>query len=262
MCAGIVWDSGPVGEHQLLIRHAQEWASSRSRPLEADLLSEALDLRFHHDELPAQEWPTGTAERLLLVTWPAYGSAPRPQQLRDTLDTFWRFLRATGRMSSSSAAPTNLRKECKRAASRMQSAYDDPAHHSQHRVLSDFGRSIGIDLEGASDIDDVNDRLSAITEEWNSLSQEERVRRMPDPGPKGAKGAQLTEQFRRLSGPAPSPPSPEELATAAKRAEEAPFVRDCLRLVEWLGQGRPATQAGLLRPAVAREAYEFLDLWP
>lgn len=251
-----------MGEHQLLIRHAQEWASSRSRPLDADLLGEALDLRFHHDDLPAQEWPTGTAERLLLVTWPAYGSSPRPEQIRDTLDTFWRFLRATGRMSSASAAPADLRKECKRAASRMQSAYDDPARHSQHRVLSDVGQSIGIDLGGASDIDELNDRLSAITQEWNSLPQEERVRRMPGPGPQGEEGAELAEQFRQMTSPAPSPPSPEDLAAAAQHAQEAPFFRDCLRLVEWLGTGRPATQAGLLRPAVAREAYQFLDLWP
>lgn len=251
-----------VDEHRLLIRHARDWAAHRSRPLDPDLLSEALRLRSHQDEMPAQAWPAGSAERLLLVTWPAYGSAQEPQAIHDTLDTFWRFLRATGRMASASAEPSTLRKESKRALPKMQAAYDDPAHHSQHRVLADFGRSMGVDLEGAADIDDVNERLQSITEAWNALPQEERVRRMPDPSPKGTKGEHLTRALNGPSSSAPAPASPAEVAAAAADAEASEFVRDCLRLVEWVGEGRQVTKAGLLRPAVAREAYQHLDLWP
>lgn len=237
--------------HQLVIRHARDWARQRSRALDEDLLAEALQLRSHHDDLAAQEWPQGSAERLFLVLWPAYGPAPRPQDLHDTLDTFWRFLRATGRMSSASAEPGALRKESKRAVPKMQEAYNDPSRHSQHRVLAAFGRTAGVDLDSAADIDELNARLEQVTQAWNSLPQEERVRLMPDPTPKGTKGAQLTEQFAG-SSPVASP-SPQAVAAAAEDARSAGFVLDCLRLVEWVGEGREATQAGLLRPAVARE---------
>ena len=252
--------------HELLIRHARDWAGQRSRPLDPEILSEALDLREHHDELSAQTWPAGSVERLMLVLWPAYGSPPQAETVRETLDTFVRFLRATGRMASASAAPADLSKEAKRAAPKMRAAYDDPDRHSQHRVLADFGRTVGIDLDGAADLDELQGRLDRLTQEWNALPVEERQRLMPDPTPKGAKGAALTRELnagqKPAPEPAPEPATPEEIARAAEAARTSPFVRLCLQLREWLGASKQVTQAGLLRPAVAREAYQYLDLWP
>lgn len=166
-------------------------------------------------------------------------------------------------MASASAAPAELRKESKRAVPKMQAAYDDPSHHSQHRVLADFGRSFGVDPDSAADLDDLDARMQEITRAWNALPQEERLRRMPDPSPKGTKGAELTEQVNRTArGAGPRPPSPVEVAEAAADARAARFVRDCFRLVEWVGESCPVTKAGLLRPATARQAYQHLDLWP
>lgn len=59
-----------------------------------------------------------------------------------------------------------------------------------------------------------------------------------------------------------APATPQELARAAQATQASPFVQQCLRLREWLGDSKPVTQAGYLRPSVAREAYLYLDLWP
>ena len=249
--------------YTLLIRHAAAWASDRSRPLDQGLLAEALELREHNDGVVAQEWPPGSGERLMIVTRPAYGPPPRPEELRDTLDTFWSFLRATGRMTGRSASPADLRKEGRRAAPRMQAAYDDPARHSQGRVMAEFGRSIGVDLDGAADVDELNDRLRRVQDAWNALPQAERVRLMPDPSPKGLRGAAFTDEINGTrASPEQVPVSASDLARAAEDARGSEFVQACLRLVRWVGEGRAVTAAGLLRPALAREAYQYLDLWP
>jgi hypothetical protein len=52
------------------------------------------------------------------------------------------------------------------------------------------------------------------------------------------------------------------VSVSARNVGESSFVRKCLELADWVGDGKEATQAGLLRPAVAREAYVALDLWP
>jgi hypothetical protein len=268
-----------MAEHELLMRHAREWATAKKRVLHEDVLAEVLELRDRYDDLPYGAWPAGSAERLLLTTWPAYGGPPPDQErLRETLDTFWGFLRATGRMSSRSATPAELRKEAKRSLPKMAAAYEDPAHHSQGRVLQQFGSDIGIDLDGAESIEELQARLDQIHNAWNALPQSERERRMPDPSPKSARGAEMTADLHGLDPRTAGLPAwPEvdpldepddvpleggDLARAAEDARGSGFVRDCLRLAAWVGDGREATSRGLLRPAVAREAYQELDLWP
>lgn len=189
-----------------LVNAAAAWAAARSRSLDAELLATVLELRGQHDELAGTHWPSGSAERLLLVTWPAYGPPPPdPEVLGTTLDTFWGYLRATGRMRARSASPAELRKEARRSLPRMAAAYDDPARHSQIRVLGDFGRP------------ELDDEALAIR--------------------------------------------PGDPAASAREARESAFVQQCLRLRAWVAGGRPVTRAGMLRPAVAREAYQELDLW-
>jgi hypothetical protein len=254
-----------VGEHDLLIRHAIAWAEKKKRPLDAGVLEQILDLRWVNDELPTGDWPPGAAERLLLVTWPAYGSPPPDGQLLgETLDCLWGFLRATGRMSAGSASPAELRKEMKRALPKMTQAYDDPSRHSQGRVLGEFGRSIGIELDGAADLDELRRRLDAVQEAWNALPQEERFRLMPDASPKSARGQDWTRMVNNLPDDDYDEPPLRRgvVAESARDVRGSSFLRQCLALAEWLEPGRDVTQAGLLRPAVAREAYGALDLWP
>ena len=59
--------------HELLIRHAVAWADKRKQPLDPDLLGTVLQLRDVHDATAPQEWPTGSAEHLMLVRWPSHG---------------------------------------------------------------------------------------------------------------------------------------------------------------------------------------------
>jgi hypothetical protein len=87
---------------------------------------------------------------------------------------------------------------------------------------------------------------------------------MPDPSPKSLRGDQLTSMVNELpDAESDDEPGiePGDLAVSARLARGAGFVRACLALADWVGAGRPATARGLLRPAVAREAYRELDLW-
>lgn len=269
-----------MNDHELLIRHTVKWAGQKGRPVDEDVLTEVLDLRARHDDLPIGTWPPGSAKRLLMVTWPAHGAPPPPREaLRDTLDTFWRFLRATGRMSVSSASPAELLKEAKRHLPRMATANGEPAPHSPTQALMDFGRSIGVNLDDAPDLEAAQERMATITEAWNALPDEERRRLMPDPSPTAGGRALFTPSMAGMlgqdeHGTVPWPErgpvdeddvpgvEPGDLRVSARLARESGFVQDCLRLAEWVGTGKQVTSAGLLRPAVAREAYQHLDLWP
>lgn len=258
-----------VDEHQLLIRHAETWAAAKKRQLDASVLAQVLELRDRYEDLRYGSWPGGSAEQLLLRTWPAYGPPPPDVAvLGDTLDTFWGFMRATGRMASGSATPAELRKEAKRCLAKLPAAYADPANHSQGRVFKDFGADIGIDLEGAADVDDLQARLSQVMAAWNALPIAERTRRMPDPSPKSVRGREMTAMAGEMLAGDPDEEWDEEVpelrsgdpAVTAPQVRAAPYVLACLALADWVGEGREVTQAGVLRPAVAREAYRDLGL--
>jgi hypothetical protein len=250
-------------EHGLLVRHLTGWAETKRREVDAALVATALDLRHQHDELELGDWPAGSVERLLLVTWPGYGDQlPDPDALATSLDTLWRFLRATGRMRAHSATPAALNAEARRALPEMAAAMADPGRHSSGRVLADFGKSIGIDLEGAVDLDELQGRLNRIQTAWNALTIDERRRLMPDPSPKGAVGQRFTNDVMGALGSDQGPgPLRGDPARAAADARSSRFVRQCLALADWVGEGKEVTAIGVLRPAVAREAYRDLDLW-
>lgn len=261
-----------MSENILLLRHAGRWAETKNRPLDGDLLETVVDLRQHHDHLPATSWPAGSVEALLLERWPAHGPLDLPDlvTLRDTLDTYWRFLRATGRMSSGSAAPADLVKEARRVLPKMADACSDRARFSTGRVLQDFGRSIGISLDDpASGVDEINARLQRITEAWNELPTEERKRLLPDPSPKSAAAQAMTEAVNAVLGQADVADDEDDEdesvrrgdpAVAAVQVRESAYLRSCFALAEWVGDGREVTATGVLRPAVARQAYLDLDL--
>lgn len=273
-------------DHGLLLRHAESWASTKGRAFDRHLVETVLDLRQRHDAVAATHWPAGSVERVLLTLWPAYGPAdpPEAETLVAALDTFFRFLRATGRMASGSAQPALLAKEARHASRKMADAIADPGHHSQSRVLEDFGREIGIELDGADSIEELQDRLDRIQDAWNALPVEDRRRRMPDASPKGLVGQVVTrglqEMLAESEGAAaregrepwprwePDPADDEDVewsagdeAAATRQAQHASYVRQCVALADWVGDGREVTATGVLRPAVAREAYAALDLW-
>ena len=302
-----------MSDNTLLRRHAERWAQEKNRPFDGDLLETVVDMRQTYDDRAATSWPAGSVAFLLLERWPAHGPLDLPdlQVLGDTLDTYWRFLRSTGRMASGSAAPADLAKEARRALPKMADACRDRSKFSTGRVMQEFGRSIGVSLDEAVDIDELNQRLERITTAWNDLPTEERERLLPDPSPKTARGQAMTDILNAVlretadaddldeddlddddlfadelfadglfdedelfdedddflnvddirsyveSG---AQVEPERLAAAGQQARDSAFVRDCLALADWVGEGREVTKTGVLRPGVAREAYGALGL--
>ena len=103
-----------------------------------------------------------------------------------------------GGCAVNSASPAELRKEARRALPKMAAAFDDPANHSQARVLAGYGRSIGVDLEApAESIEDLQARLDLIMESWNNLPEVERHRLMPDPSVEEPAGSRAHHDGQR-----------------------------------------------------------------
>jgi hypothetical protein len=280
-----------VSDHELLIRHASAWAAKKKRPLDAGLLETVLDLRSFQDEESANRWPAGSVEHLMLRRWPSHGpGTPDADTLADTLDTFVHFLRATGRMGSGSAGPKELAKEARRAAPRMAQACADIGSHSQTKVLTQFGKEVGIDLESASGVDDLNAKLAQVQAAWNSLPVEERQARMPlTSSEPGVRSAAMTEGINAwldqqgdpgldewdeewedeawldvidlLGLDAETPAEPPDLGAVAEQGRQSSFVRSCFQLVEWLAPSKQVTRTGVLRLAPAERAYGDLELW-
>lgn len=150
----------------------------------------------------------------------------------------------------------------RRALPKMAAAFDDPANHSQARVLAAYGRSIGVDLDAPADsIEEVQARLDLIMHAWNDLPQAERLRLMPNPASKSLRSAELTMMANdTLQQPKEMIPR-GDVQASGRDARTSGYVSACLALADWVGDGRQVTAAGFLRPAVAREAYQHLDLW-
>lgn len=176
-----------MDEHELLLRHAASWAQDKKRPLDRDLLETAIGLRDFHDVTAAQEWPAGSVEHLMLVRWPSHGPAEVPDvaALIDTLDTYWRFLRSTGRMRSGSADPKALVKEARRAGEGMRESCADPDRHSPTKALLRFSAESGTPLDEVESPEELNALLQQVMDRFNALPFEERDRWLPGPGAPG-----------------------------------------------------------------------------
>lgn len=273
-----------MDENELLLRHAERWASERQRTLDAELVGDAVRLRAAHDGFAANRWPARSVQHLMLTRWPSHGplGVPDVPTLVASLDTFWRFLRSTGRMASGSAEPAALLKEAKQAAKKMPAACQDPAGFGASKSMMAFGAEIGISLDDLPDADALNERFAQIVEAWNALPTEERRRRSPGPVAQGSRmGEALTSATSSIwaTGDVPAgwempatprldeAEPPEQMhrsnapAVSAPQVRASGFVAALRALVDWVGDGRAVTATGVLRPAVAREAYEALDLW-
>ncbi|WP_109471845.1 hypothetical protein [Ornithinimicrobium cavernae] len=212
-----------MDDYELLLRHTESWAKGKKRPLDRDLLETTIGLRAFHDVTTAQEWPPGSVEHLMLVRWPSHGPSGEPdvEALIETLDTFWRFLRSTGRMRSGSAEPKELVKEARRAGAGMREACADPERHSMSKALMRFADEAGLSLHDAESEEELNARMQQVMEAFNNLPFEERDRWLPSPDTPGASTTpRMTELLQQVHGADAWDPYGGELDSAEEEFEE------------------------------------------
>lgn len=240
-----------------LLELAQAWATQRGRTFAPELVDTAIRLRDSYDGLEAHRWPARTVEHLMLVRWPSHGphGVPDVAALVASLDTFWRFLRSTGRMAGGSAEPAALAQEARKAGKRMAAACTDDRNFGSNKILLGFGAEIGVTLDDATSIEEVQERFQRITDAWNALPIDERRRRTPGldalEAEAGAEGVDDGYEWTAdLSDP----------ATSAPHVRASEFVASLRALVDWVGTGREVTSTGALRPVIARAAVDALGL--
>ncbi|KRF42520.1 hypothetical protein ASH01_17000 [Terrabacter sp. Soil811] len=255
-----------MSEHELLLRHASHWALQRQRVCDTELLETALELRSVHDALPPNLWPAGSVEDLMLHRWPSHGQGmPDVDVLAESIDTFVRFLRVTGRMASGSGDPRALAREAHRAAPRMAAACADPANFGPTKSLMAFGRAAGFPVDHADTVEELDETMQQVVAAWNALPEHDRKARMPLAGDRGAvhgtgAGFDVDQSLDGDFEPA-GVLERGDPARAAAQARRAPFVQACLQLADWVGVRRKVTATGVLRLAEARDAYAELELW-
>ena len=255
-----------------LLADLEIWAGSRNKAVDVAVLSQLVELRTTYDGSPPNFWPGGSIEDLLLGLWPAKGEgpAPDPEAVGQSLETFTKFLRNTGRMAAGSADPKELAREARRAAPKMAETAADRSSWSPGKVLADFAETVGVGLDGAENLDDMNARLALANVSWNALPVHERQLRMPHPGDEHTSGGEramtaydtdyaphalmLSMQYELPEGELPGL---TQLVPWARRSE---LVKDSVRLVEALDEKVSVTNTGAMRVAQARELHTRLGL--
>ena len=259
-------------EHSLLLTHLERWAAEHNRPVDLDLLEQLLDLRSTYDGVLATSWPSGSVTDLLLRLWPAKGQGPGPDPdtVAESFDTFVRFLRNTGRMAGGSADPKDLSREARRAAPKMAGASANRSQWSPGKVLGEHAQKLGLDLDGAQSLDDLDARMAVVNTSWNSLPIHERQRLMPNPGDQLRSGRLRAMDAYGTNDPVvalvtsmryewPKEPLPDP-SVSAPYARDSGLLRDVRRMLEELPDRIPVTSTGLLKPAMARQLHARLDL--
>ncbi|MCK0112366.1 hypothetical protein MWU75_09480 [Ornithinimicrobium sp. F0845] len=150
----------------------------------------------------------------------------------ETLDTFWRFLRATGRMRSGSAEPKVLAKEARRAAPTMIDTTLDSAGRQSMTVEEALE-------EWSGDPDDWDDDEEFDDGFLDDFTHDETWALEPGPHDEWVQ----------------DPPGED----SARDAEQSPYVQQCLRFARWIGDGKHVAE-GILSPAHVREAFLEFDL--
>lgn len=250
--------------HQMLLRHCAAWAAEKGRPFDPELTERLLTLRDTYDELEPTWWPEGSVEHLLVVRWPAKGEVEPPpaDDVVASLETYFRFLRNTGRMAARSAEPAALVKEARRAAPRMAEAAGDRTQWSPTKVMLEHGKTLGLTLDGAEDVAELQARMHQIVDAWNSLPDDERRRLMPGPDPAALVEEEPDAVVELLLGFADRLPTGElpGVEVVGPQFAASSYLQQALALARWVGDGRQVTDTEVLRLAPSREAYAALGL--
>jgi hypothetical protein len=256
--------------HRLLLGHFSNWSKAKGRDVDVQLLESLLDLRATYDDLEPTFWPAGSVQDLLLRLLPAKGPTEplHSDAVVGALDAYFRFLRSTGRMSARSATPANLAKEASRSAKKMTAAARDQRNRSPTKSMINFGESIGISLDDLPTTEDLQGRLDKIAAAWNDLPIHQRQRLNPREGDLSGRSRAMAayqtddEIYALISSFRYEMPQGE----LAPPSQIAPLIRETQlfnqleALVRWIKPRAEITSTGVLRPAVARQAFADLGL--
>jgi hypothetical protein len=256
--------------HRLLLSHFTNWSKAKGRDVDVQLLESLLDLRATYDDLEPTLWPTGSVQDLLLRLVPAKGPTEplSSDAVVEALDAYFRFLRSTGRMSARSATPADLAKEASRSAKKMSAAARDQKNWSPTKSMINFGESMGISLDDLSTTEELQGRLNEIAAAWNDLPIHQRQRLGPGEGDLSGRSAamaayQTDDEIYALIRSFRYEMPQGELAPPSQVApliREAGLLDQLEALVRWIEPRAEITGTGVLRPAVARQAFADLRL--
>jgi hypothetical protein len=172
--------------------------------------------------------------------------------------------------------------ETKAAGKKMKAACADPDNYGQAKSIQAFGRDIGLFTdEPFESEEEMQSKFAEVVAAFNALPYEERARRLPAPGSQGSlPGEAMTRAagnalFGGSSGPAwPGAPLPDDEdggeddmiyhvppEVSMPGFQTCPLVSKLKAMGEWIGDGKAVTAVGYLRPALARELYDTLDLF-
>ena len=240
---------GYFAARDLLVRRCEAWAEANGLAMSPLLAAALLDSRHFSSDGRLGYWTPAQVSRALLEWIPEKVTAAREDLLEapGTLRTLLRYLNAHGLRDPRGAATTDNESAIDAAEKEYPGALADRGRYGTAKTMVMSALDRGVDI---SDPQALAGFLAGVQEGRITLDENllERAleRQLTRPAQEERKFAQLPVGL----------PAPEELHAAAKRSKVTGQLR---ALVDWLGPaGRPLTQAGLIRPADARELITLL----
>jgi hypothetical protein len=240
---------GYFAARELLLRRCEAWAETNGLALSPLLAAALLDSRHFSSDGRLGYWTPAQVRRALLEWIPEKVTAPREDLLEapGTLRTLLRYLDAHGLRDPRGAATTDNESAIDAAEKEYPGALADPGRYGTAKTVAMSALNRGVDISDpqalAAFLHDVQEGRISLDQDRLEHALERQLTR---PAQEERKFAQLPVRL----------PAPEELQAAAGRSKVTGQLR---ALVDWLGPaGRPLTQAGMIRPADARELITLL----
>ncbi len=248
-CYEIEETDGYLAARGLLLRRCEAWAGANGLTLSPPLAGALLDSRHFSSDGRLGYWTPAQVRRALLEWIPEKVTASREDLLAGpgTLRTLLRYLDARGLRDPRGAPAGENESAIDAAGTEFADAIGDQARFGMAKTVAvsaqDQGVNIGDPRALGAFLDDV--REGRFTLDGNLLERAQQ-RQLSQRALAERKFAQLPVRL----------PAPAALRAAAERAKVTGQLR---ALVEWLGPaGRPLTQAGMIRPADARNLITLL----
>ncbi len=226
-------------------------------PADVDLL-----LRVRADHLGAPDptrWRTGQLRELLLEVYPRQISVdPRAAgEIHAAAAALLRYLAETGRLGHESASVEKLCQELEEIGPQLADALADRDRYGLAKTLVMTAIDEGVDATDPEALDQwLRDFNNRPLEERVAITEPAMVRVRAEDGLIPLNPDDLIDR-ESLALP---PVHPAPVPVLARAARRAPALATAVRLAQWIGDGRPVTRTGVLRPADAVAALRELCL--